>query len=95
MYVPKCDIYLFSVPALDCSRTLFLAFNKYQTSGLLHIINVGIGGNSDSQITTFVYYHIHTIYRVSRNNRQIFHEQVERTKLNRKVLYHFVSFPNS
>jgi len=32
-------------------------------------------------------------YRVSGNNRQIFHEQVERTKLSRKVLYYFVNFP--
>jgi len=33
------------------------------------------------------------IYRMSGNNRQIFHRQVERTKLSRKVLYHFVSSP--
>jgi len=32
---------------------------------------------------------------MSENNRQIFHGQVERTKLSRKVFYHFVSFPNN
>ena len=38
---------------------------------------------------------------MSGNNRQIFHRQVERTKLSRKLtipppplLYHFVNFPN-
>ena len=36
---------------------------------------------------------ISIIYRVSGNNRQIFHGQVKRTKLSRKILYHFVSFP--
>jgi len=42
---------------------------------------------------TLVY--IYIMYKVSGNNRQIFHGQVERIKLSRKVLYHFVSFPNS
>jgi len=37
------------------------------------------------------------VYRVSgnNNNRQILFGQVEQTKLNRKVLYHFINFPNS
>ena len=34
-------------------------------------------------------------YRVSGNNRHIFHGQIEWIKLSRKVLYHFVNFPNS
>jgi len=36
-----------------------------------------------------------SVYRVFGNNRQIFHGQIERTKLSRKVFYHFVNFPNS
>jgi len=32
------------------------------------------------------------LYRVSQNNRQIFHGQIERTKLSRKVRYHFAIF---
>jgi len=31
----------------------------------------------------------------ARNNRQIFHEQVERIQLSRKILYHFVNFSNN
>jgi len=45
------------------------------------------------RMTTYMYECIYTVYRVSGNNRQIFHGQIERIKLNRKVLYHFVSLP--
>jgi len=37
-----------------------------------------------------IYIYIY-ICRVSRNNRQIFHGQIEQTKLSRKVLYHFLN----
>lgn len=40
---------------------------------------------------TFVYVYIN-VYRVSGNCRVIFHEHVERIKLNRKVLYCFAIF---
>jgi len=40
-----------------------------------------------SRHPVYIYIYIH---RMSGNNRQIFHGQVERTKLNQKVLYHFV-----